>query len=129
MFFCIINTNNKPASLLSIRLLAVSFRIPLDFCWLCPLEFHQFWSFLVAGLLFVHWQSIGKVRWTKWSSQKCLDQLRKILGKILWSKAEKYTFCLPSVWSPLRKLTLLPLYQRVFQAARGLRNKKKEPIT
>ena len=95
MFFFIINTNNKPACLLSIRLL-------LDFCWLCLLEFHWtsigyvhwFWSFLVAGLLLVHWQSIRKVCCTEWSSQKCSDQLQKIPRKILWSKSRKISILL-----------------------------------
>ena len=90
MFFLINNTNNEPVCLQSIRLpLAVSLGIPLDFHWLCPLEFHRSWSFLVAGLLLVHWQSIRKVHWTERSCHKCLDQLRKIIGKILWSKSQK----------------------------------------
>ena len=44
---------------------------------------------LVAGLLSVHWQSIGKVRLTEMSAQKCSDQLRKLIGKILWWKSKK----------------------------------------
>ena len=62
----------------------------------------------VAGLLLVHWQSIGKVRWTDWSGQKWSDQLRKILGKILWWKSRKIWILLTlspteSTRSPLGK--------------------------
>jgi len=67
----------------------MSIRIPLDFHWLCLLEFHWSWSFLGVGLLLVHWKSIRKVCWTERSDQKCLDKCQKIIGKLLYSKGRK----------------------------------------
>ena len=78
----------SPACLQSIGLL-------LDFRWLHPLEFR--WTsvgipsvlvissaMLGVGLLLVHRKSIGKVRWTERSDQKCPDKHRKIIGKLLY---------------------------------------------
>ena len=44
-----------------------------------------------VGLLSVHWKSVGKVRWTKRSDQKCSDKHRKIIGKLQWLKSRKKT--------------------------------------
>ena len=42
----------------------MSVGIPLDFHWLCPLEFHWSWSFLGVGLLLVHRKS--PLDWKVW---------------------------------------------------------------
>ena len=42
-----------------------------------------------VGLLSVHRKSVGKVRWTKRSNQKCSDKHQKIIGKLQWLKSRK----------------------------------------
>ena len=84
--------------------LAVSIGIPLDFRWLCQLE----WSFPGVGLLLVHRNSVGKVRWTEKSDQKFPDKQRKMSGKWLALQSKKNADLdtlspTESAWSPLGK--------------------------
>ena len=89
MFFFINNTNNK--CLLAVHRTSIgrvcwnSIGLPLAMSVRIP----SVLVISVAGLLSVHWQSVGKVRWTARSAQKCSDQLRRIIGKILWWKSKK----------------------------------------
>ena len=56
----------------------------------CPLDFHWCLPVISSGLMvLVCSQSIGKVRWTKRSNQKCLDKHWKIIGKLQWLKSRK----------------------------------------
>ena len=108
MFFFINNTNNK--CLLAVYqtfiglLLAVSVGIPLDFCWLCSLEFHWFWSFRwlvccqsIDSLLEKSVGLRGLPRNARTSSRKSLE-------KYCGEKAKKYGFCLPSVRQSLLRV-------------------------
>ena len=49
---------------------------------------HFQWTMGVS-LLLVNWKSVGKVCWTLWSGQKCLDKQQIIIRKILGSNSRK----------------------------------------